>query len=60
MYLAFFRGLEKAPTFLVPIINPPFADTARTSPPRGNVFVLSPAGRGPALGKNLVQGSGQP
>ncbi|HOI44928.1 MAG TPA: hypothetical protein PLX50_04900, partial [Candidatus Aminicenantes bacterium] len=30
MTLAFLRGLEKAPTFLVPIINPPFADTART------------------------------
>jgi hypothetical protein len=31
MVLAFLSGLEKAPTFLVPIINPPFADTARTS-----------------------------
>jgi len=28
MTLAFFRGLEKAPTFLVPIINPPFADNS--------------------------------
>jgi hypothetical protein len=26
--LAFFRGLERAPTFLVPIINPPFADNS--------------------------------
>jgi len=26
--LAFLRGLEKAPTFLVPIINPPFADNS--------------------------------
>jgi hypothetical protein len=28
MGLAFLRGLEKAPTFLVPIINPPFADNS--------------------------------
>jgi L-methionine (R)-S-oxide reductase len=28
MKLAFLRGLEKAPTFLVPIINPPFADNS--------------------------------
>jgi hypothetical protein len=28
MTLAFFRGLERAPTFLVPIINPPFADNS--------------------------------
>jgi L-methionine (R)-S-oxide reductase len=34
MKMALFRGLERAPTFLVPIINPPFADTARTPPPR--------------------------
>jgi len=26
--VAFFRGLEEAPTFLVPIINPPFADNS--------------------------------
>jgi|GEM_PF-1191776 len=26
--VAFLRGLEKAPTFLVPIINPPFADNS--------------------------------
>jgi hypothetical protein len=26
--MAFSRGLEKAPTFLVPIINPPFADNS--------------------------------
>jgi len=46
MSLAFFRGLEKAPTFLVPIINPPFADNSPHLPPRGNVFILNPAGRG--------------
>ncbi len=34
MNMALFGGLERAPTFLVPIINPPFADTARTSPQR--------------------------
>jgi len=28
MKMAFLRGLEKAPTFLVPIINPPFADNS--------------------------------
>jgi hypothetical protein len=28
MIMAFLRGLEKAPTFLVPIINPPFADNS--------------------------------
>ena len=28
MNSAFLRGLEKAPTFLVPIINPPFADNS--------------------------------
>jgi hypothetical protein len=28
MVAAFLRGLEKAPTFLVPIINPPFADNS--------------------------------
>jgi hypothetical protein len=28
MTVAFLRGLEKAPTFLVPIINPPFADNS--------------------------------
>ena len=28
LILAFLRGLEKAPTFLVPIINPPFADNS--------------------------------
>jgi hypothetical protein len=28
MVSAFLRGLEKAPTFLVPIINPPFADNS--------------------------------
>ena len=26
--MAFLRGLGKAPTFLVPIINPPFADNS--------------------------------
>jgi hypothetical protein len=33
--LAFFRGLEKVPTFLVPIINPPFADNSPHKTPRG-------------------------
>jgi GAF domain-containing protein len=28
MRVAFFCGLERAPTFLVPIINPPFADNS--------------------------------
>jgi len=28
MTVAFLRGLEKAPPFLVPIINPPFADNS--------------------------------
>jgi hypothetical protein len=28
MVVAFLCGLEKAPTFLVPIINPPFADNS--------------------------------
>ena len=28
LVMAFLRGLEKAPTFLVPIINPPFADNS--------------------------------
>ncbi len=28
IYVAFLRGLGKAPTFLVPIINPPFADNS--------------------------------
>jgi hypothetical protein len=37
--LAFLRGLEKAPTFLVPIINPPFADN---SPHLSPGVVLSP------------------
>jgi hypothetical protein len=32
MTVTFSSGLERVPTFLVPIINPPFADTARTSP----------------------------
>ena len=31
--MAFLRGLEKAPTFLVPIINPPFADNSPHQPP---------------------------
>jgi hypothetical protein len=37
---AFLRGLEKAPTFLVPIINPPFADNSPhfPSPSRGIFF----------------------
>jgi len=36
--VAFLRGLEKAPTFLVPIINPPFADNS----PHLSPFFLSP------------------
>jgi L-methionine (R)-S-oxide reductase len=43
MSLAFLRGLEKAPTFLVPIINPPFAD---------NSPHLSPAHHRGAFGRN--------
>ena len=35
MILAFLSGLEKAPTFLVPIINPPFADNSPHLPPGG-------------------------
>jgi hypothetical protein len=36
MGVAFLRGLEKAPTFLVPIINPPFADNSpHLKPTRG-------------------------
>lgn len=35
MILAFLRGLEKAPTFLVPIINPPFADNSPHLNPSG-------------------------
>jgi len=33
MHVVLFGGLERTPTFLVPIINPPFADTARTPSP---------------------------
>jgi hypothetical protein len=33
LFLAFLRGLEKVPTFLVPIINPPFADNSPHYPP---------------------------
>jgi hypothetical protein len=29
--LVLFRGLERTPTFLVPIINPPFADNSPLS-----------------------------
>ena len=35
MTMAFLRGLEKAPTFLVPIINPPFADNSPHLSQRG-------------------------
>jgi hypothetical protein len=38
MGLAFLRGLEKAPTFLVPIINPPFADNSPHLSHRGCLF----------------------
>jgi len=33
MEMALFCGLERAPTFLVPIINPPFADNSPHPPP---------------------------
>jgi hypothetical protein len=37
MELALFCGLEGAPTFLVPIINPPFADNSpHPLPSRGD------------------------
>jgi hypothetical protein len=43
MISAFFRGLEKAPTFLVPIINPPFADNSpHQTPPRGSASSIQP------------------
>ncbi len=35
MIVAFLGGLGKAPTFLVPIINPPFADNSPHSNPGG-------------------------
>ena len=35
MIVAFLGGLGKAPTFLVPIINPPFADNSPHLNPRG-------------------------
>ena len=38
MTLAFLRGLEKAPTFLVPIINPPFADNSPHFPSPGSCY----------------------
>jgi hypothetical protein len=34
MSMALFCGLEGAPTFLVPIINPPFADNSPHLPSR--------------------------
>ena len=37
MNMAFLGGLGKAPTFLVPIINPPFADNSPHFPPRGSL-----------------------
>src|SRR5512138_3319534 len=40
MIVAFLRGLEKAPTFLVPIINPPFADNSpHFSSPGGDWYI---------------------
>ena len=46
MKLAFLSGLEKAPTFLVPIINPPFADN---SPPFLYILQdISYSGQGPS------------
>jgi hypothetical protein len=36
------RGLEKAPTFLVPIINPPFADNSpHLSSPLNATYLVS-------------------
>ncbi|MDD8020066.1 MAG: hypothetical protein PHU81_02615 [Acidobacteriota bacterium] len=46
MVLAFLGGLGKAPTFLVPIINPPFADNSPHSLPvtfSGSTDVFSTA-----------------
>ena len=37
MIVAFLGGLGKAPTFLVPIINPPFADNSPHFPSPGTV-----------------------
>jgi hypothetical protein len=48
MILAFLRGLEKAPTFLVPIINPPFADNSpHFNPTADEVYKIS-VGREPS------------
>ena len=50
MNLAFLRGLEKAPTFLVPIINPPFADNSpHPSSPGPSVCVKIRPGSPPSL-----------
>ena len=49
MIVAFLGGLGKAPTFLVPIINPPFADNSPHSNPRGGC-ITSEISRGPAAG----------
>ena len=37
MTLTFLCGLEKVPTFLVPIINPPFADNSPPFTGKGHV-----------------------
>jgi hypothetical protein len=49
MNSAFFRGLEKAPTFLVPIINPPFADNSPHLSPRGGGPFRTKKWREPSL-----------
>jgi hypothetical protein len=56
MNSAFFRGLEKVPTFLVPIINPPFADNSPHLSPGGRaVQNQKKAGAEPQL-KTLSSG----
>jgi hypothetical protein len=57
MMMAFLRGLERAPTFLVPIINPPFADTARNHPPGGHragSIPMAEEGKRPTAAKDFV------
>jgi len=53
MVLAFLRGLEKAPTFLVPITNPPFADNSPHFSAHGTPDKKYHAGgTGPAPGRD--------
>jgi hypothetical protein len=48
--MAFLRGLEKAPTFLVPIINPPFADNSpHFSATSDEIQRISAGGRPPPI-----------